>query len=258
MKALFLWISILVFFLVSCAGQKTAISVEPPTILHSFKIKYSATRIGLLKAYAEAHYSEYYRQTTGKSEWPGVEIDPKVIVVHFTAVPTLEATMRVFSADTLRGRSYINQSGKANVGVQFLIDQDGSIYQAMPDNYFARHCIGLNHCAIGFENIGMRDITEAGLRGEPQEHKELTLEQVRSNAALIRHLKAKYPEIEILIGHQEYRQLEEPSHPGHKFFHENDPTYRTEKSDPGDRFLQALREELKDILLPGTHGQVFK
>jgi hypothetical protein len=230
--------------------------VDAPEIVYSYEIEYTPKRIELLKEYAEAHYSEYYRKTTGSAEWPGVEINPKVIVVHYTAVPTLEATMRVFAPDSLRGRPYINKSGKANVGVQFLVDQDGTVYQAMPDNYFARHCIGLNHCAIGFENIGMGDITEAGLRGEPQENKELTLAQLKSNVVLIRYLKKKYPEI--LIGHQEYRQLEEPSHPGYKYFHENDPNYRTEKSDPGDRFLKALRDELQDMLEPGTNGQVFK
>ncbi len=247
----------LVAILLSCTSQKSA-SFDPPQIIHSYKIEYTPNRIQLLKEYAEAHYSEYYKKTTSSTEWPGVEINPTVIVVHYTAVATLEATQRVFTPDSLRGRPYITKSGKANVGVQFLIDQDGTIYQTMPDNYFARHCIGLNHCAIGFENIGMRDITEAGLRGETQENKEMTLAQIKSNAALIRYLKKKYPDIEILIGHQEYRQLEEPSHPGHQYFHENDPTYRTKKSDPGDRFLKALRTELQDILEPGTKGQVFK
>jgi hypothetical protein len=225
---------------------------------HSFKIDYTPYRIQLLKEYAEAHYSEYYLKTTGSTDWPGIEIDPKVIVLHYTAIPTLEKTMDAFAPDTLRGRAYLNQSGKANVGVQFLVDRDGTIYQITPDNYFNRHCIGLNHCAIGFENIGTGDLTEAALRGEVPEGTGMTLEQVKANIALIRHLKRKYPGIEILIGHQEYRQLEHPSHPGHKYFHENDPDYRTEKSDPGDNFLKAVRDGLQDLLEPGTNGQVFK
>lgn len=86
----------------------------------------------------------------------------------------------------------------------------------------------------------------------------MTLEQVNSNIALIRYLKNKYPGIEILIGHQEYRQLEDPSHPGYRFFHENDPDCRTKKPDPGDNFLKAVRDGLQDILEPDTNGQVFK
>ena len=45
---------------------------------------------------------------------------------------------------------------------------------------------------------------------------------------------------------------------GNKYFQENDPEYRTEKSDPGDLFLRALRDELQDILKPDSNGQVFK
>lgn len=228
-----------------------------PEIDHRYAIDYTPRRIELLKGYARAHYSDYYLKTTGSAEMPGIEIDPKVIVVHYTAVPTLEGTLRVFAPDTLQGRPELDSAGKANVGVQFVVDRDGTIYPLTPDNYFCRHCIGLNHCAIGFENVGTDDISEAGLSGEAQEG-ELTLQQLRSNVLLIRSLKNKYPGIEILIGHSEYRQLEEPSHPGHKYFHENDPGYRTVKSDPGPRFLSALRSEIKDILKEGSAGQVFK
>ena len=240
----------------SCARQKT-LPLDPAKIDHSFTIGFTPERTQLLKDYAEAHYGDYYKKSTGSSEWPGLEMKPKVIVLHFTAIPTLEGTFKVFTPDTLTNRPNLSTSGKANVGVQFIVDQDGTVYQTMPDNYFARHCIGLNHCAIGFENVGMKDITGSGLRGKPQKNGELTLAQVKSNVALIRYLKNKYPDIEILIGHQEYRQLEEPSHPGYKYFYETDPGYRTEKSDPGDRFLKAIRNELDDILKPGTHGQVF-
>ena len=240
----------------SCTSLRS-VRKRGPDINHSLKIEYTPYRIQLLKEYAEAHYSHYYLETSGSPEWPGIEIDPKVIVLHYTAVPTLEKTMDVFAPDTLQGRAYLNQSGKANVGVQFLVDRDGSIYQITPDNYFNRHCIGLNHCAIGFENIGTADISEAALLGETPEGTHLTLHQVKANIALVRHLKKKYPGIEILIGHQEYRQLEDPSHPGHQYFHENDPDYRTKKSDPGENFMKAVRDGLQDMLKPGSYGQVF-
>ena len=254
LSAMLLGLSILA---ASCTSLRP-VQKRNPEILHSHKIEYTDYRIQLLKEYAEAHYSEYYLKTNGSTEWPGVEIDPKVIVLHYTAVPTLEKTMDVFAPDTLRGRGDISRSGKANVGVQFLVDRDGSIYQITPDNYFNRHCIGLNHCAIGFENIGTGDISEAALKGGASEGTNLTLEQVHANIALVRYLKKKYPGIEMLIGHQEYRQLENPSHPGHTYFHENDPDYRTKKSDPGENFMKAVRHGLKGMLEPGTGGQVFK
>lgn len=132
---------------ISCATKKSIAKKEDPLINQSLKIEYTPYRIQLLKEYAEAHYSDYYVKTKGSPEWPGIEIDPKVIVLHYTAVPTLEKTFGVFAPDTLRGRVYLNQSGKANVGVQFLVDRDGSIYQITPDNYFIRHMI--QHASAG-------------------------------------------------------------------------------------------------------------
>lgn len=257
MKHLIPIFAIFLILSMSCATKK-AVTKRDPLINHSLKIEYSPYRIQLLEEYANAHYSEYYMLMTGLDEWPGIEINPKVIVLHYTAVNSLEKTFEIFAPDTLRGRAYLNESGKANVGVQFLVDRDGSIYQITPDNYFNRHCIGLNHCAIGFENIGSGDISEAVLKGAPQEGTGLTLEQVNANIALIRHLKKKYPGIKILIGHQEYRQLEDPLHPGNKYFWENDPKYRTKKSDPGENFMKAVRDGLEDLLEPGSNGQVFK
>ena len=234
-------------------------AVGLPGIRHSYKIEFTPRRIELTKEYAKLHYSGYYEATTGSPEMPGLEIDPKVIVVHYTAGLTLQGAFKTFERPTLGGRPYLDRAGAVNVSVQFIVDRDGTIYQTMPDNYFCRHCIGLNHCSIGFENIGAGDISEAALRGEPQrDRRRLTLAQLKANVRLIRYLKRKYPDLEILIGHSEYRQLEQPTHPGHRLFHENDPKYRTGKSDPGPRFMQALRDELADILRPGSSGQVFK
>jgi len=211
-----------------------------------------------MKEYAEAHYAAFYQEKYGSAEFPGVEIDPKVVVVHYTAGTTLQGAFDTFAPETLGGRPDLEGAGALNVGIQFIVDFDGTIYQIQPDNYFGRHCIGLNHSAIGIENIGRGDITDAGLRGESQEDFLLTTKQLTSNDHLIRYLKSKYPEIAILIAHSEYRELEDPSHPGHEFFYESDREYRTEKSDPGPNFMRALRAELGDVLLPDTGGQVFR
>jgi len=227
-------------------------------INHSFQIPFTPSRIQLLKEYAERHYAAFYQEEYGSPEFPGLEIDPKVIVVHYTAGSTLEGAFKTFAPETLAGRPYLDRAGAVNVGIQFIVDYDGTIYQIQPDNYFARHCIGLNHSAIGIENVGHGDITPAGLTGGPQKDGLLTENQLESNAHLIRYLKSKYPEIKILIGHSEYRELENPSHPGHEFFYEADPDYRTEKSDPGPNFMRALRGDLGDLMLAGSKGQVFR
>jgi len=250
----------LVFCVLTLCACRTpeVVTRSAPAIDHSFKIGFTETRVRLIKEYAEQHYAEHYRAKYGSPEFPGLEIDPRVIVVHYTAGSTLQGAFDTFAPETLGGRPYLDQAGAVNVGIQFIVDYDGTIYQVQPDNYFGRHTIGLNHSAIGFENIGHGDISAEGLTGGGQEEGLLTLSQLKANAELIRYLKRKYPKIEILIGHSEYRQLEDASHPGHALFYEADPEYRTVKSDPGPRFMSALRDELADILEPGTGGHVFR
>lgn len=238
--------------------ERQRIESQLPDIQHSFEIEFTPSRVELIREYAKAHYSEYYEATTGSPEMPGLAFDPKVLVVHYTAGSTLQGAFNTFAPETLGGRPYLNDAGAVNVGIQFIVDYDGTIYQVQPDNYFGRHVIGLNHCAIGFENIGVGDISEAALAGQPQDDNRLTRAQLASNIALIRYLKHKYPGLEVLVGHSEYRDLEDPVHPGHALFQENDPAYRTVKSDPGPRFMRAIRSALGDLLAPGLGGQVFK
>ena len=111
-----------------------------------------------------------------------IDIDPKMIVVHYTVIPTLTKTLQVFDNATLpSSRKAITGASQLNVSSQFVIDQDGSIYQILPkETTFARHVIGLNYCAIGIENVG--DATNT----------PLTEAQLKANVALITYLKKKY------------------------------------------------------------------
>mgnify|MGYP001822044794 CR=1 FL=1 len=61
-----------------------------------------------------------------------------------------------------------------------------------------------------------------------------------------RYLAEKYPTIRYLIGHSEYRRFE-----GHTLWRELDPNYRTEKVDPGDRFMAAVRAGVAELGLSG-------
>lgn len=160
-------------------------------------------------------------------------IVPKMIVLHWTAVPTLEKTFDVFEDPTLPpARAAIAGAGKLNVCAQYLVDRDGTIFRLLPDTYFARHCIGLNYCSIGVENIGSEDMP-------------LTRAQVKANAKLVRYLKAKYP-IEYVIGHHEYTDFI-----GHPIWKETDPDYLTKKIDPGKKFMRKVRVRIKDLGLKG-------
>lgn len=157
-------------------------------------------------------------------------IEPKMIVVHYTVIPTLEETIEAFNSSRLpETRSGISGAGTLNVSSQFLIDQDGTIYRLMPENYMARHVIGLNHCAIGIENVG-------GTKEVP-----LNKKQLEANIKLIRYLESKY-DINYLIGHEEYTLFE-----NHELWLEKDDSYRTEKSDPGEQFMNDIRAETLDL-----------
>ena len=160
-------------------------------------------------------------------------IKPQMIVLHWTAIPTLEASFNAMNPAILPGsRKEIAASSSLNVAAQFLIDRDGTIYRQLPDTAFARHVIGLNYCAIGVENVG----SDKAL---------LTEAQLKSNEALIRYLVAKYP-IKYLIGHYEYKQFI-----GDPLWKEVDPEYLTSKTDPGTGFMKDIRERTADLGLKG-------
>jgi len=113
------------------------------------------------------------------------------------------------------------------------VDRDGVIFRQLPETAFARHTIGLNYCAIGVENVGGSNAP-------------LTEAQLEANVALIRYLKKKY-NIEYVIGHHEYK-----SFIGHPLWKEKDPNYLTNKTDPGDEFMNKVRERIKDLNIMGA------
>lgn len=157
-------------------------------------------------------------------------IQPQMVVIHWTAVPSLEATFDVFNPVNLSGRPELTGASSLNVSAHFLVDRDGTIFRLLPDTTFARHTIGLNYMAIGIENIGGPDAP-------------LTKAQVKANAELIRYLYKKH-KINYLIGHHEYYDFQ-----GTTLWKETDPNYITSKQDPGDKFMKRLRKKLSDLPL---------
>ena len=181
-------------------------------------ISFDEQRIKLTLEYLASHYGIIQEYPT---------ILPRMVVVHWTAIPTMEATFNTFNPSTLsNNRSDIQSAGALNVSSQFLVDTDGTIYRLMPETTMARHVIGLNHCAIGIENVG------------PGADGKLTFAQLESNVILINYLQKKYP-IKFVIGHYEYQNFV-----GHPLWLEKDAGYRTEKVDPGIEFMEALRKQI--------------
>jgi N-acetyl-anhydromuramyl-L-alanine amidase AmpD len=205
----------LAFFQVSCAASQATFRIfEKPITWNDQREELSI---------------EYLRERHGL-QVKTARIDPRMVVVHWTAINSVELNFDVFNPPTLGGRADLSGASNLNVSSQFLIDRDGSIFRLLPDTTFARHVIGLNYLAIGIENVGGAD-------------SPLTKEQLKANEELIRHLKRKYP-IEYVIGHHEYQNFQTTD-----LWKEADPDYRTIKSDPGDKFMNQLRKNLTDLNL---------
>ncbi|MBU2902011.1 N-acetylmuramoyl-L-alanine amidase [Maribacter dokdonensis] len=208
--------------LFSCSSSKTI--VERP-------ITFNEERKVLTLEYLQNRYG---------LEQDSPEIDPKMIVLHWTVIPTFEKSFAAFDPVSLPNwRPDIKNVSGLNVSSQFMIDRDGTIYQLMPETTMARHVIGLNHCAIGVENVGGTDDLP------------LTKAQLKSNIWLVRYLKDKY-DIDYLIGHYEYTLFE-----NHPLWLEQDEGYRTKKTDPGTAFMNDVRKAVKDLnfkKLPTNHN----
>ncbi|OIP61716.1 MAG: N-acetylmuramoyl-L-alanine amidase [Ignavibacteria bacterium CG2_30_36_16] len=188
-------------------------------------VSFSEKRIELTKEYIKIHYN------IAASD---ISIEPKIIVLHWTAINDFDSCFNLFNMETLNGtRPDLSSSGQVNVSIQFLVDRDGTVYRLMPENYMARHCIGINYNSIGVENVGGAGSVD-----------NLTDEQIEANVNLVEYLGEKYPGIEYLIGHHEYRQFE-----NHPLWLEKDRNYRTVKYDPGERFMNAVRKGVKELKL---------
>jgi beta-N-acetylhexosaminidase len=191
-------------------------------------ISFSEERVELTKEYIQHHYDKNPDDIT---------IEPKIIVLHWTAINSFDSSFAVFNRETLQGsRPDLEGAGQVNVSIHFLVDRDGTIHRLMPETIMARHCIGLNYNSIGVENVG-----GAGSKDN------MTDDQIQANIELVRYLKEKFPQIEYLIGHHEYREFE-----GHPLWLETDENYRTDKVDPGKRFMNAVRQGVSDLNLKGV------
>lgn len=205
---------LLVFFSFLVQAQNLKIIQKP--------IDYSKERMKLSLDYMKDHHNLI--QKTPK-------ISPKIIVLHYTAGGTVESNFRYFNNLYLDNqRVTLKKQSSLNVSAHFLVERDGTVYQLIDPELFARHTIGLNYCAIGIENIGSKS-------------QPLTDKQLEANAELVKYLAKKYP-IEYLIGHSEYGVFR-----GSKLWKETDSDYFTQKDDPGADFMKKVRGKLTDLKL---------
>jgi beta-N-acetylhexosaminidase len=220
-----------IFSLLACAkeAQKPSVcttkNIQPLRIIDK-PIEFGQERIAMTKAYIKQHYGKNVKT---------IKIKPKIIVLHWTAEMSFDKSFeRLRPQRLLSDRKDIAKASALNVSAQFLVARDGTIYRLMPEDWMARHVIGLNYSSIGVENVG----------GRGNKVDDLTPAQRQANIDLVKYLKAKYPSIKYLIGHHEYRQMEHTS-----LWLERDKGYRTVKSDPGEKFMSDIRRNVKCLNL---------
>ena len=202
------------FFVTICAAMILfGSTVQAEEIFIDNFIPWTEHRDELIDEYTLKHYGKVFR-----------EIVPQAVVVHWTAMGTLESNWEFFSAEEMD-----DDEGRLNVASQFLVDRDGTVWRLMPETNFARHIIGYNHCAIGIENVGGYDGNE-----------DLTDAQLAANVRLIKYLHAKYPTIKYVFGHYQQDAARDSG-----LYLELVPDYYAIKTDPGKIFMRGLREQLE-------------
>ena len=175
-----------------------------------------------------------YRRLHSDAAAADIDIDPRVIVLHYTAAGTAKSTQSTFDAARLgTSRPELARGGAVNVSAHYLVDRDGTILRLQPETRYARHCIGLNHISIGIENVG------------DEAKWPLTDAQVAANVALVRDLARRF-RITHLLGHHEAAAFA-----GHPYFVELVRGYTNTKPDPGARFMGRVREAVADLKLEG-------
>ena len=170
-----------------------------------------------------------YRRLHSDPAATDLTIEPRMIVLHYTGGHSAKGTHGYFSRTRIEDeRATLRKGGEANVVSHFVIDRDGTIFRLIPETRMGRHAIGVNHTAIGVENVGDED------------RYPLTDAQLASNIALVRDLAARFP-IEKLVGHHEIAGLR-----GTPWYVERVRGYKNAKGDPGKRFMAAVRAGLGD------------
>ncbi len=199
--------------------------IQPLKIIDK-RIDFGPERIAMTKEYIKSHYGK---------QAENIEITPKIILLHWTAEMDFDKSFKRLQPEKLLSdRKDIVKASALNVSSQFMVARDGTIYRLMPENWMARHVIGLNYTSIGIENVG----------GKGNKIDDLTPAQRQANIDLVMYLKAKYPSIEYLVGHHEYKQMESTS-----LWLEKDKGYRTVKSDPGEKFMSEIRNAVECLEL---------
>lgn len=174
-------------------------NVEEQQIDISYKpINFDAKRKLLTALYRERHTGDCDYRKDGIDTC--LKIDPKLIVIHMTGIDDFDESFNSMKEPELseNRKELINKGDfMLNVSAQYLVDKDGKIFSLMPDNMFARHSMGLNHVAIGIENVGIGNATPKQIEAD-----------IKLSSYLVKHYGIKR-----IISHSEIDKLREAKDP---------------------------------------------
>jgi N-acetyl-anhydromuramyl-L-alanine amidase AmpD len=155
------------------AAPAFAATAPKPPIVKKY-IAYAGGRKAQMADYSKRHYKQHTYVLT----------NPKAIVLHHTVGSTWQSAWHTFNANT----AYNGE--KPGVSAQFIIHKDGRIYQCMPLNLRARHCIGMNWKSIGIEFV---QESRSGKDGHWMDRQILHRDkQITAGLRLVRYLKARF------------------------------------------------------------------
>jgi N-acetyl-anhydromuramyl-L-alanine amidase AmpD len=160
-------------------------ALAPPAIVQR-PIPFGAKRRRETAAYAQRHYGFHDFRLR----------HPHVIVEHYTATSSFQATWNTFAPDRPDPELHELPATCAH----FVVDRDGRIYQLVPVTTICRHTVGLNWTAIGIEHVGYSDGQILGNR-----------RQLGASLKLTRWLRCRFGiAVKNVIGHSE--SLSSPYH----------------------------------------------
>ena len=165
--------AILAAIAIIAAPAFAATSAPRPPIVKKY-IRYGNGRKAQMADYSKRHYHQHTY----------VLRNPKAIVLHHTAGATWQSAWYTFNGNS----AYNNE--KPGVSAQFIIGKGGTIYQLMPLNLRARHCIGMNWKSIGIEFV---QEGKTGKDGHWMDQQILNRHrQITAGLRLVRYLKARF------------------------------------------------------------------
>ncbi len=188
--------------------------VKPPIVWDP--IPFGPQRKAEMVAYAARHYGLHTYKL----------IDPRVIVIHYTATPDYQSTYDTFAVDAPDVELHELPGTCAHI----VIDSSGIIHQLVPLDIMCRHTVGLNWTAIGIEHVGNSD---QQVLNDPR--------QLAASLRLVRWLRCRFAiPVSNVIGHNE--SLSSPYH------HENVAALRTQThSDFIHADMEIYRARLREI-----------